>query len=767
MTNPHDTTPQDSLFGSPDCHCEERSDAAIQAASVADVATVLSRDKATSRIEELRCELEHHSYLYYAKDAPSISDAAYDSLMRELITLEDEHPELITPNSPTQRVGTTPDSAFAPATHAAKMYSLDNAMDLGELDAWMQRTTEALGQARSPRFIAELKIDGSSVALTYRAGELTRAATRGDGRVGEDVTANIRTVRDVPLRLLPGLLAQEAEVEVRGEVYLPKASFERINEAQEASGKPAFANPRNAAAGSLRQKDPRVTASRDLATFMYARADDAAPRPENGPAVEPAVMFSAELGPAGEPSEPLALDVLSTQHDFLEALAAAGFHVNPDVRVCGSPAEVRAFCEKALADRFDLPYEIDGVVVKVDDFAAQSRLGSTMRAPRWAIAYKFPPEEKTTVLRDIVVQVGRTGVLTPVAEFDPVTVAGSTIARATLHNIDEVRRKGVLIGDTIIVHKAGDVIPEVVGPVEGLRDDSQRAFEMPEMCPSCGMPVFHEAGEVALRCENVTCPAQRFERLRHWTSRGAADIEGLGPEIITLMIEAGLARDIADFYTLDFDKLAALKTGRVLKDGTEQTFSPKNAAKLLEALEGSKRAPFAKLLFGLGIRQVGARTAEDLARRFGSIEALAEASAEELALVDGVGPVVATSIRDFFTVTANRALIERLLACGVILRYDAAELDAVGPQPLAGLTFVLTGALEMMTRDEAASALRALGAKTAGSVSRKTSYVVVGADAGSKYAKAVELGVPTLDESQLQQLLADPQKVIAMNGSTS
>ncbi|MCL2882665.1 MAG: NAD-dependent DNA ligase LigA [Coriobacteriia bacterium] len=686
-----------------------------------------TRAEATSRIDELRRELEHHSYLYYAKDAPSISDAAYDSLMRELITLETEYPDLITPNSPTQRVGTTPDSQFASVEHAAKMYSLDNAMDLGELDAWMQRTTDALGH--EPRFIAELKIDGSSIALTYRHGELIRAATRGDGRVGEDVTANIRTVRDVPLRLRSGLLASQAEIEVRGEVYLPKASFERINEAQEVASKPTFANPRNAAAGSLRQKDPAVTASRDLATFMYARSGD---------------------------GEALAFETLATQHDFLATLTEAGFHVNPDVKICGSPVEVRAFCEKALTDRFDLPYEIDGVVVKVDDFAAQAVLGSTMRAPRWAIAYKFPPEEKTTVLRDIVVQVGRTGVLTPVAEFDPVTVAGSTIARATLHNAGEVRRKGVLIGDTIIVRKAGDVIPEVVGPVEGLRTGAERVFEMPATCPSCGAEVFHEEGEVALRCENITCPAQRFERLRHWTSRGAADIEGLGPEIITLLIEAGLVRDIADFYRLDYDDLVAVKTGRVLKDGTQQTFSPKNAAKLLEAIEGSVQAPFAKLLFGLGIRQVGARTAEDLTHRFGSIQALAAASADELSAVEGVGPVVANTIRDFFSVPANRELIDRLLACGVVLQREGGAQDLAGPGPLTGLTFVLTGALETMTRDEAGAALRALGAKTAGSVSKKTSYVVAGADAGSKYTKAVELGVPVLDEAQLQQILADP-----------
>ncbi len=689
----------------------------------------LSRTGAQARIEELRRTLEHHSYLYYAKDAPSISDAAYDSLMRELISLEEEFPEFIAPNSPTQRVGTTPDAQFAPVEHAAKMYSLDNAMDIEELEAWMARTEEALdrsSEAGELRYIAELKIDGSSIALTYQGGELVRAATRGDGRIGEDVTANIRTIHDVPLRLSPGLLSQQAEIEVRGEVYLPKASFERINEAQEASGKTTFANPRNAAAGSLRQKDPSITASRDLATFMYARSDD---------------------------GNALAFGELTTQHDFLHALSDAGFHVNPDVRVCTSRAEVRQFCESAIEDRFGLPYEIDGVVVKVDMFALQAELGSTARAPRWAIAFKFPPEEKTTVLRDIVIQVGRTGVLTPVAEFNPVVVAGSTIARATLHNEDEVRRKGVLIGDTIIVHKAGDVIPEVVGPVLDMRTADARPFVMPQNCPSCGSRVFHEAGEVAVRCENITCPAQRKERLLHWVSRGAADIEGLGSEIVTQLIDQNLVHDIADFYTLDFDTLSTLALGRVRKDGTQQVFGEKNAAKVLEHIQKSKQASFAKLLFGLGIRQVGARTSEDLVARFASVNELAQASIEDLSEVDGVGPVVATSIYDFFTLPENKALINRLLAQGVRLERPANE-GSEQPQTLTGLTFVLTGTLEHWTRDEAGAALKAFGAKVSSSVSAKTSFVIAGADAGSKLTKALRLGVSVLDEAQLETILA-------------
>lgn len=720
---------------------------------------------ATKRADELRREIERHANLYYVKDAPVISDAAYDSLVQELIAIETNFPELVTPESPTQRVGAAPDDTFAPVRHATRMYSLDNAMDLDELDVWLERTVGAIGAPRSedgrdvsdgkrafPEFVAELKIDGTSIALTYEAGQLVRAGTRGDGTVGEDVTVNIRTIRDVPLRLmgdageLPAGLFDEPStaesgwwsiadtIEVRGEVYLPKSSFERLNAAQEAAGQPTFANPRNAAAGSLRQKDPKVTATRDLATFMYARGD----------------AFS------GQPGEP------RTQRELLDQLSEAGFHINPDVEVCRSAAEIRAFCEHALERRFDLPYEIDGVVIKVNDFASQRELGHTAKAPRWAIAYKFPPEEKTTVLRDIRIQVGRTGVLTPVAEFDPVLVAGSTIARATLHNEEEILRKGVLIGDTIVVRKAGDVIPEVVGPMEGLRDGSERPFEMPTACPSCGSPVFREGDEVAVRCQNATCPAQLAERLIHWVSRGAADIEGLGAETIPRLLAAGLLDDLAGFYTLEFSDLAALDLGRVKKDGTPVLFGATMATKVLDNIEKSKTRPAAKLLFGLGIRHVGATVSDSLITTFGSVRALADTPREVLATTDGVGPVIAASVADFFSVAENRALVERLARTGVVL-----EDVSVGERAdtLAGYTFVLTGSLESMTRDEAGDSLKALGAKVSGSVSAKTSFVVAGEAAGSKYDKAIALGVPILSEADLAEVLAQgslPERISAL-----
>jgi len=468
---------------------------------------------AAARAEALRAEIRRHAHRYYTLDAPEISDAAYDALVRELEAIEATWPDVVTPDSPTQRVGEAPSALFASVKHAQRMYSLDNAMDTTELDAWLERIEREVGAERA-RYVAELKIDGSSLALTYEEGVLVRAATRGDGVTGEDVTANVRTVKTVPLRLL---VPAPGRVEVRGEVFMPKESFRRLNDEQDEAGQPPFANPRNAAAGSLRQKDPAVTAGRDLDTFLYQVAD---PRP---------------LG-------------LATQHDALAWLRIAGFHVNPDIAPCASADDVRAFCTRALERRDGLPYEIDGVVVKMDSFALQDELSFTSKAPRWAIAYKFPPEEKTTVLREIRVQVGRTGALTPLAEFDPVVVAGSTIARATLHNQDEVARKDVRVGDTVIVRKAGDVIPEVVGPVLGLRPEGAEPWRMPETCPSCGSRVWRPEGEVVTRCTNAGCPMQRLERLGHWAGRGAMDIDGMGYEIITRLVETGALSDVADFY---------------------------------------------------------------------------------------------------------------------------------------------------------------------------------------------------------------------------
>ena len=687
--------------------------------------------KATSdpaaRAEALRREIEHHSYQYYALDAPTISDAAFDSLMRELREIEAAHPELVTASSPTQRVGGYVGEQFAPVVHERRMYSLDNAMDLDELDEWMERTAEACGGSLPP-LCCELKIDGSSIALTYEDGVLVRAATRGDGTTGEDVTVNMRTVRDVPLRLRDearGAIAPGVEtLELRGEVYMPKKSFEALNAAAEEEGRAPFANPRNAAAGSLRQKDPAVTKMRDLSTFMYAIADDAALEVEG-------------------------------QWELLQWLRKAGFHVNPDVRLCTTAEEVRGFCRECLDRRESLPYEIDGVVVKVNDFARQRAMGFTARAPRWAIAFKFPPEEKTTLLRDITVQVGRTGALTPVAELTPVVVAGSTVARATLHNLDEVHRKDVRVGDTVIVRKAGDVIPEVLGPVLSLRSPEARIWEMPSVCPSCGSPVVRDPGEVAFRCISIDCPAQALERLLHWASRGALDIDGMGEEIVSRLVESGRVADVADYYSLSEEELASLDMGRVKADGEPVRLGHTVAKKLVAAIEASKGRSFARVLFGLGIRHVGKTTAEAIAAAYSSMDALAAAGEDELAGIYGVGPKVAHGMWLFFRTPDNTSVIERLRAAGVTMADEAVVPGEEVPQVLAGLTFVLTGTLTHsgMTRDEAGARLKAMGAKVSGSVSKKTSFVVAGETAGSKYDTAQALGGPVLDEAQLLNLL--------------
>ena len=693
-----------------------------------------------ARVAELRGILDHAAYQYYALDAPEMTDAEFDRHLQELLHLEAEHPELVTPDSYTQRVGGYVSEQFAPVTHARRMYSMDDAMNLEELDEWLARTDEALAAStENPvAYTCELKIDGLGVALTYRDAQLIRAATRGDGTTGEDVTANVRTIQDIPRSLsAAGLAAVDGggfgtSLEVRGEVYMPKRSFVRLNEERDAAGEQVFANPRNAAAGSLRQKDARITAHRDLETFIYAVAD-----------VAP-------------------IDV-ATQWEFLRWLKSAGFSVNPNAKRCANAAEVHAFCADALAHRDELDYDIDGVVVKVDSFAAQDALGFTARAPRWAIAFKFPPEEKTTVLREIRVQVGRTGVLTPVAEFDPVTVSGSTIARATLHNIDEIRRKDVREGDTIVVHKAGDVIPEVVGPVlagdEAAEHAARPLWEMPERCPSCGSPVVREEGEVAFRCVSIDCPAQATERLIHWGSRGAMDIDGLGDELVNRMVEQGLLRDVADFYdNLAEEALANLWTGRVYETKTKDHAAGDRipvgetiAKKLMAQIDESRGRGLARVLFGVGIRHVGANVARVLAERFGSLEALMLASEEDIAAIEGIGPKIAQSLRGFFSVPDNVAVLERLRQAGVKLEEE--RMAPEREQTLAGLSFVLTGALERFTRDEAGEQLKALGAKVTGSVSKRTSYVVAGEAAGSKLAKAQQLGVPVLTEDDLVRIL--------------
>ena len=682
-------------------------------------------DDVRERIEALRKEIEHHTYLYYVKDAPEISDGAFDSLMRELKDLERAHPEFADPNSPTQRVGGAVGDQFAPIRHERRMYSIDDAMDAAELDAWMDRVVEALGTF--PEMVCELKIDGSGIALTYEDGALVRAATRGDGTTGEDVTANIRAIKDVPLHLreagMEGIV-RDGSIELRGEVYMPKASFESLNKAAEANGKQGFANPRNAAAGSLRQKDPTITAGRDLSTFIYAVADEQA----------------------------LAAD---GQFELLQWLGQAGFHVNPDVKRVTTREEVHEFCQRAVERRDSLPYEIDGVVVKVNSFMRQAAMGYTARAPRWAIAFKFPPEEKATKLLDITVQVGRTGALTPVAELEPVRVAGSVVARATLHNEDEVRRKDVRIGDTVIVRKAGDVIPEVLGPVASLRPADAQVWSMPATCPSCGSPVIREEGEVAYRCISIDCPAQAQERLVHWASRGALDIDGMGDEIVGRLVESGRVTDVADYYTLDEVELSLLDMGRVNKEGNPIRLGETVARKLVAQIEDSKTRPFARALFGIGIRHVGKTMAEAIANAYPTMDALMAASEEDLAAVEGIGPKIAHSIFVFLRTPQNVEVVGRLRKLGVNMADEPADAGEQLPQTLEGLTFVLTGALVQsgMTRDEAGAALKARGAKVSGSVSKKTSYVVAGEAAGSKYDKAIALGVPVLDEDQLLHIL--------------
>lgn len=704
-----------------------------QATLFGGVAPAVPAKSPRARAAELNRLLNTYAYQYYALDDPQVTDAEFDRLLRELQAIEEVHPELVTPDSYTQRVGGYVSEQFEPVRHAQRMYSIDDAMNLEELDEWLARTDEALGSTpeHPVAYTCELKIDGLGVALTYRDAQFVRAATRGDGTTGENVTANVLTIGDIPHALAQAGLARVADgglgqsVEVRGEVYMPKHSFVRLNEDADAAGREPFANPRNAAAGSLRQKDPKVTAHRDLETFIYAVADEA----------------------------PLAV---TTQWQFLQWLCDCGFNVNPNVARCTSAREVHEFCANALAHREDLDYDIDGVVVKVDSFDGQAALGFTARAPRWAIAFKFPPEEKRTVLREIRVQVGRTGVLTPVAEFDPVLVAGSTIARATLHNIDEVRRKNVRVGDTIVVHKAGDVIPEVVGPVLELRPEGSVDWEMPSACPSCGSPVIREEGEVAYRCVSIDCPAQATERLIHWGSRNAMDIDGLGEEIVSRMVEQGLLTDVADFYDkLTEEALSEVSCGRQTVDGDDIVVGKTIAAKVMAQVNESRGRGLARILFGLGIRHVGANVARALATHFRSMQALMTAAPEDIAAIDGVGPKIAASVHEFFSVKKNVAVVERLREAGVVLEEEVEEPDA--PQTLAGLTFVLTGTLQNYKRTEAAKLLEAMGAKCTGSVSKKTSYVIAGEAAGSKLAKAEQLGVPVLDESALEQILTTGQ----------
>jgi DNA ligase (NAD+) len=662
------------------------------------------------RAVALRAEIDEHNRRYHELDDPTISDADYDDLVRELRSIEEEFPELITPDSPTQRVGSRPSTTFAPVVHRVPMMSLDNAMDEGELRAWGERLQRRLDEGDGlveVGYVCEPKIDGLAISIRYEGGRFVQAATRGDGRTGEDVTANIATLREVPDRLPKGA---PSVLEIRGEVYMSFTAFAALNDAQVERGQRPFVNPRNAAAGSLRQKDAQVTAGRDLSLWCYQ-------------------LGEITDGPA-----------FTTHHETLELMAGLGFPVNPEVRTVATLDDVYAYCRDRQARRHELPYEIDGVVVKVDDLARRADLGVTSKAPRWAIAYKFPPEERTTKLLDIKVSVGRTGRATPYAVLEPVFVGGVTVGQATLHNEDQVRAKDVRPGDTVIVRRAGDVIPEVLGAVLADRVDGTEPWVFPSDCPVCGVPLVRPDGEADTRCLNDACPARSAGAIEHFASRGAMDIEGLGEQRVRQLIELGLVRDVADVYRIDWDVLRPL-------DGWGDT----SITNLQQAIERSKEQPLARLLVGLNIRHLGPAGAEALAAARGHLDRIIDAGVDELAAVEGVGPVIARAVVAWCADAGHRDVIERLRAAGVNL--EGPEVADV-PQTLAGKTVVVTGTLERYNREEIEAAIKARGGKSPGSVSKKTTAVVVGDGPGaSKLSKATELGVPVIDEAAFERLL--------------
>ncbi|WP_026257027.1 NAD-dependent DNA ligase LigA [Actinopolymorpha alba] len=701
----------------------------------------MSRDTSTSgsspstkpleRHAMLAQEIEEHNYRYYVLDRPSVSDAEYDALMRELRDLEEAHPELRTPDSPTQKVSGSWSTEFAPVEHLERMMSLDNAFALEELRAWAARVEREVGT--EAEYLCELKIDGLAVDLVYEEGRLVRAATRGDGRTGEDVTLNVRTIATIPDKLGgshksgrsggrrggpgdPDAPAVPEVLEVRGEVFFRVRDFEELNAGLVEAGKAPFANPRNSAAGSLRQKDPRMTARRPL-------------------------QFVAHGIGRSQGWQPTRLS------DAYAALASWGIPVSEHVRVLRTLEEVDAYAREFGDRRHDLDHEIDGVVIKVDQISLQRQLGSTSRAPRWAIAFKFPPEEVNTKLLDVRVNVGRTGRVTPYGVMEPTKVAGSTVEFATLHNAQEVKRKGVLIGDTIVLRKAGDVIPEIVGPVVDLRDGTEREFVMPSRCPECGSELRPEKeSDVDLRCPNTrSCPAQLRERLFHLAGRGAFDIEVLGYQAGTALLDERLIHDEGDLFGLTVAQLEG-SSFFTTKSGALSA----NAKRLLDNLDAAKSRPLWRILVGLSIRHVGPTAAQALARTFGDLDRIASASEEELAAVDGVGPTIAASVIEWFGVDWHREIVEKWRAAGVRLRE---EIHDEGPRPLEGVTVVVTGSLESFSRDEASEAIQSRGGKASSSVSKKTGFVVVGDNPGSKYDKARDLGVPILDEAGFQVLL--------------
>ncbi len=674
-----------------------------------------ARDPA-ARVAELRERIDQANHDYYVRDDPTVDDAVYDGWVRELEALEGEHPELLSPDSPTQRVGAAPSERFAPVRHRRPMLSLANARGPDELTAWYRRARTVMEQeglgSREVRFGVEPKIDGLAISLTYEGGRFVQGATRGDGVIGEDVTANLRTIRAIPQVLrTPEGERPPAVVEVRGEVYLPLAAFAELNAGRAEAGLPTFANPRNSAAGSLRQLDPAATAGRPLSIWCYGVGH----------------VEGLEL---------------STQSAVLGWLRGAGFRVNPDISLVGTIEEVQAECAAWEDRRGSVDFDIDGAVVKIDDVDVQERLGAVGRAPRWAIAYKFAPTTATTRLLDILVNVGRTGALVPFAALEPVQVGGATVKLATLHNQEDIARKDLRIGDRVIVQRAGDVIPQVVAPLTQERDGSERPFAMPDRCPVCDTPLVQPPGEVQIRCPNRSCPAQIQQGLFHFASRGAMDIEGLGEKTIRRFWEAGLVRSFADIYDLHRhrEELVAM-----------EGFKDLSVDNLLAAIEASKGRPWPRVLYGLGIRHVGDVTAEAVVAVCPSLDALLAADAEGLAEAEGVGPVVAESVREFLSSDANRALLERLRAAGLTVEADVPAPREDGP--LTGSAVVLTGGLEAMSRDDAKRAVVAAGGKVTGSVSRSTGFVVAGVDPGSKLQKAEQLGVPVVDEEAFLEIL--------------
>ncbi len=660
-----------------------------------------------TRIEALREQIHRHNYLYYTENRPEISDAEYDRLWRELVALEDAHPELVTPDSPTQAPGGKVAELFAPVEHLVAMLSLDNAMapeDLTEFEARLKRALPGI----VPSYVCEPKIDGLGVALLYERGRFVRGATRGDGRVGEDITQNLRTIKSIPPRLA-GPLQKATRLEVRGEVYMPREEFARLNAGLEEAGQPVFANPRNAAAGAVRQKDPAITAARPLEIFLY---------------------HVSVLEPPG----------FHSQWERLEALKASGFRVNPRSERAADLEAVQAYCRRIEAERDALGYDADGVGVTVADLEQQRRLGATAHHPRWAIAYKFAARQATTRVVSITINVGKSGALTPTAQLEPVELAGVTVSNVSLHNEDEVRRKDVRVGDTVLIERAGDVIPYLVQVVTSKRPDPEpEPFHMPTHCPACGGAALRVEGEAVWRCTNTACPAQLKERLFHWGSRRAMDIEGLGGVIVGQLVDRGLVKDFADLYGLSVETLADL-----------ERMGKKSAQNLHRGLEASKTRGLSRLLNALGIRMVGERAAQLLAARFGSMERLLGASEADIGQIYGLGPHIAQAVTAFFAEARNRATIDRLAAAGVSM---VEEGHTEGPRPLDGKTVVLTGGLATLSRDQAKDLIIRLGGRVTGSVSKKTDYVIVGEDAGSKAEDAKRLGVTTLDEDGFLKLV--------------